>query len=496
MSEIPVRLYQKSGGGAYEAVEEVDVRKWYKKEGEIIQEGEPLVEIESSKATEVYPAPASGRLIKIRYAEEMTWMSDGTSETVNEVRYYNPPFAYIDVTPQVSAQEEILAPVTSPVELPIVKIVKEMPPKITPLAAKIMEDRIVDLDEVLALYPGLKRIGKSHVEHVLEKRKRIQCTPAVCAPPSHDIKELEDKAAPFIGEKTIVPLARALARDLGVDLETVSGSGPNGEIIVTDIEALQKQAIMPSVSAPAIAAEEDKEEIFLTVPRAWKVIAENLTRGAAIPTADAETALFHFGSVLDLYWKYRESFSFILWFPLFAAFGRVLAREEFILFNSWWDDAGKRIGARTSVHLGLSYDEGEPPRINWEKRTIEGNRLKVLTLHDAGKKSLTDVMRDTKQIIEKAREHRLAIADCTGFTAIFNNIGVLGHVRGRSILAGKISSMINLGAINFESRTGIVQIVFDHRLIDGAMTKHFARALEQEMNEHVVPELKKVLSTL
>ena len=153
------------------------------------------------------------------------------------------------------------------------------------------------------------------------------------------------------------------------------------------------------------------------------------------------------------------------------------------------------MAARKRVHMGISYDRGERPKIDWVNKKISGERLRILVIRDAHAKTIEELMQEVDRLFANAAKKRFNFADVVGFTAIFNNIGAIGHHSGNSYLTRGVSTEINLGFVDLESGAGVLQIVFDHRLIDGAGTTPFLRAIHEELVERVLPELEVFLST-
>jgi pyruvate/2-oxoglutarate dehydrogenase complex dihydrolipoamide acyltransferase (E2) component len=144
--------------------------------------------------------------------------------------------------------------------------------------------------------------------------------------------------------------------------------------------------------------------------------------------------------------------------------------------------------------MGIAYDRGEPPVIDWDNKIIKGERLRILTVRNIHLLPLKDIISEVERLFEVALQKHFSMQDTSGYTAIFNNIGVLGHHSGRALLTPGISSELNMGSVDPESGEAVVQLVLDHRLIDGAMTTPFFRALHKELTQRVLPELEALLS--
>lgn len=454
---IPVRLFKKTDASAeYEVPVEADVMHWFKKEGDSVSQGDELCELEAEKGSFSMDAPVSGKVADIRYplkpGEVKIWKR-GKPEQVGDTLFYDPPLCFIEVEESEVVPKEEKREVAAK-------------PKISADAMSLMRELSCSMDEVLKFAAGKSRIER---QDVLDYFTRLEDTKGGC-----EAVVKEDTGSP-----RVVPAARKRVQELGLDLSKIRGSGPDGEILLSDVEA-QRHI---NISTYRVAA-----------PRLWRTIAKNLDEGVRIPTADADMR-FDLSLLVGFYRTYSDRFPYALWFPLVASLTRTLARPEFWLFNGYWDSESeeKPVVIRRAVHIGLSYDKGEMPRVNLAEGRIEGERLKILVLRDAQKKTLHELMDETRKLLDAAETKKVPLEFLSGYTFIFNNIGVLGHERGRSLLSGHIAAMVNLGRIDFASGQGTLQIVFDHRLIDGALTPHFLKAVYQEMTERVIPELKALL---
>lgn len=446
----------------YDVPQEADVLRWFKKDGDSVNEGDELCELEAEKGAWAVKAPASGKLVEIRYpvspGKLTIWKRQDRVELEGGELCYGPPLCFIE------AEETESQPVAP--ALPDLREDKSKKPKISAEALRLIQALGLSVDEVINFHKGASQIGRKEVLDyftVYEGTKGFR------------------EGAAVSGVKA-VPAARERAKELGVDLAGIRGSGPEGEILVSDVEA------------HSLSRNSDIATCRVSVPRLWRTIAEEMKKSAAIPTADAEMD-FDFTGLVLFFGRHRREFPQSLWFPVMAALARILSRDEFVLFNSFWDeeDPERPLVVRENVHLGLSYDKGEPPTVDLAEKRASGERLKILVLREAGKKSLVELLDETKKLLELASAKKVPLHLLSGYTFIFNNIGVLGHERGRSLLAGSASCLVNLGRIDLGSGRGILQIVFDHRVIDGAQTPPFLRALHKEVVERVLPELETLL---
>lgn len=485
--KIAVRIYNTSGGGQYDVPAEADVVAWMKSEGERVVKDDVLCELEMEKGVVEIVAPASGILVDIACPVGKTWMRGEVAESIGNTPYYDPPFCWIE-TEEVAAvppQESVPASVA---DEPVVVVKK--PKAFIPLAVRhLMEEHAISFGDMLLRFPHAASFGEDEVNVILTER----CVAR------HDVgHELMNAQWP-----SAVPAARLRAAELGINLALVRGSGPDGLILAADVHAHECDAPLMPPPIPSTAPQFNDEAVVpLKMSRLLRTIAVNMQASMDIPTVDTIAApeTFDFAPLVSFYRRFRGQFSYAMWFPVMAATARVLGREEFIMFNSFFPEQNTSDGSplyvhtRKHVHMGISYDRGEAPVIDWPNKTIGGESLRILVIRDAHTKNVVELIREVQRLLKAAARRRFEIVDVSGYTFIFNNIGVIGHHSGRSLLGKDIACQLNLGHVDIHAGKGVLQAVFDHRLISGARSTPFVRAIHKEMTERVIPELEEYLA--
>lgn len=491
--KISVRLYKKGGEGTYDVPLEADIVQWLKKQGDHVEEGEELCVLEADKGAFSLVSPIAGVVASINYQEGMIWRR-GLDERVGDTLYYDPPLCVIeDENTMFARVPDATSLKISTMSPDAAEKISDSPqnkkPKIRILAraATLMQKHNIVLEDIVSLFPEVREIDEKIIEQCIALRRKN----SVSADVVH-----------------AVPLARHRAREHHIDLAGEGGSGEGGLVLLQDVEKRLRQRVEQAieerrqqVSDPDIF----QDEVHLAPSVLWRTVAHNITEGAKIPTVSADAGFtFDMGPLIEFYLKYREAVPYASWFPIMAALVRVLAREEFILLNSYWKEepSGSSVEmilpsvivARRHVHMGIAYDRGKFPKIDWHTKTISGERLKILVLRNADEKSLGDLAASTQQLLRTADEKKLSREDLLGYTFIFNNIGALGLKEGSSLMAGKISCMTNLGKLDFTKKEGSLQIFFDHRMIDGALAARFIQAVHKELVGSVLPEMEILVS--
>jgi pyruvate dehydrogenase E2 component (dihydrolipoamide acetyltransferase) len=293
------------------------------------------------------------------------------------------------------------------------------------------------------------------------------------------------------------PLARRLARDRGVDLSTVAGTGPGGRIVRADIEqaadtAAPAPAAAPAAPAPAApapaapaatpvapagTAQRDDEEVPLTAVR--RITAERLTQSAATPH-------FYLVTVVDAdaLQRFRAEVNERL-----AAEGTRVSVTDLLLLacartlrahpqaNASW--GGDKILRRAHVNVGVAV-------------ALEDGLI-VPVVHDADRKSVGEIARETRSLAETARAGRLTPDQFSGGTFTISNLGMYGVDHFTAVINPPEAAILAVGAATQEPvvrggevtvRTTIkLTLSIDHRVLDGATAAEFLAALKATLEE-------------
>ncbi len=294
--------------------------------------------------------------------------------------------------------------------------------------------------------------------------------PAAAAPPPDGATAAVSLPAPppsaqaADGPVAATPAVRRLAKDIGLDLATVSGSGPQGRVTREDVERAAGAGVTATASevtlpegergtAWTVSGVEDAEEL----PLSWirRSIAEHLSEVAAIPqvttfrTVDAS-------ALEDV--RRRLGVSPL---PLFVRALTEICREHPMLNSSWARD---RILRHSRVNVGIATD------------TDRG--LVVPVVMDSGAMGVAAIAAEIDRLARAARAGSLKPRDTTGATIAVTNAGSYGSEYGTPLLNPGHAVTIALGVIRpralvvdgrVEARPACtLSLTFDHRVLDGA----------------------------
>lgn len=351
-------------------MKEGTVGKWYKKEGDTIEKGEPIVEVISEKATYDLEAPASGILRKIQ-------VEAGVDATVNAV----------------------LAFITAP-------------------------------DETI---PEVEILAEEKPQAVEELEKRVLASPA----------------------------AKRLAKEHGIDLSTVKGSGPEGRISEEDVNRFKEEAkgVLPRV----------KEIIPLSGFR--KTSAERVSM--SFRTAPHSTLMMEIdvSKAKELHEKLNVSYTAIL------AEATAKALLEHSIINSTMEDDHIKVFENANVGVAVATENG----------------LIVPVIHDADKKSLKEIDAHINELTDKAIQGKLTKEELSGGTFTITNLGMYGVDFFTPIINPPEAAILAMGkitekpvAINgqIEAKpTMMLSLSYDHRIVDGAPAAEFLRKIKEKIEK-------------
>jgi 2-oxoisovalerate dehydrogenase E2 component (dihydrolipoyl transacylase) len=266
------------------------------------------------------------------------------------------------------------------------------------------------------------------------------------------------------------PPVRKLAKDLGVDLTVLTGSGDGGVITRADVQ--QAAAAPASVTelrpAPAATAGEQR----IPVKGVRKHTAAAMVASAFTAPHVTEFLTVDVTRMLKLRSRLaaRPEFAGVKVSPLlFVAKALLLAAGRHPMVNSSWDEAAQEIVVHGQVNLGIA---AATPR-----------GLVVPNVKDAGRLSLVELATALAQLTETARAGRTAPEDMTGGTITITNVGVFGVDTGTPILNPGESAILAFGAVRempwvHKGKVRPRQVTqlalsFDHRIIDGELGSRF-----------------------
>lgn len=340
-------------------------------------------------------------------------------------------------------------------------------------------------DEILAPTAGYlvrKLVEEGQVVHVgtplcligtleeLQSQAAPTVSPAAAAQPTPAGRSAAaaEAARPLHGKAMeVTPIARKLARDLGVDLATVTGSGPGGRVTEGDVRRAHEMLAAPR-----------ETEIRLSGMRgvvAQRMVA-SLSRSAQFTLhmqADV-TGLLRQSEALNA-GQGAVSGEVTLTHVLIKATALTLQKHP--RMNGWVDDEKIRLFADIHIGLAVALEEG----------------LIVPVLRNADRKTLGEIAEETRRLAQHAREKKLSADEISGSTFTITNLGMYGVESFTPIVNLPEIAVLGVGAVKEAlSRTedGLawrkslpLSLTIDHRAVDGAPAALFLRDLKNSLEQ-------------
>ncbi|WP_329622390.1 2-oxo acid dehydrogenase subunit E2 [Streptomyces sp. NBC_01255] len=431
-----------------EGLTEAEIVRWLVAVGDVVAIDQPVVEVETAKAMVEVPCPYGG-VVTARYGEEGTELPVGA------------PLLTVAVG-GTGAPEELA----------------EAAPEAALTAGGSAAESAVSSEHSGNVLVGYGTAGpaarRRRVQHA--SPTAAQAPAAVSAPaPAAVVAAVPASAEPAGPVPVISPLVRKLARDRGLDLREVRGSGPEGLILRADVE-LALAALDRPVAAPTPAASPAVTPVAAVGERIplrglRGVVADKLSRSRTeIPDAtcwvDADaTELMAARRAMNSAGGPKIS--------LLALLARICAHAlaRFPELNSTVDTAAREIVRLPAVHLGFA---AQTPR-----------GLVVPVVRDAGTRTAESLTAEFARLTESARQGTLTPADLTGGTFTLNNYGVFGVDGSTPIINHPEAAMLGVGRIIpkpwvHQGELAVRQVVqlsltFDHRVCDGGTAGGFLR---------------------
>jgi pyruvate dehydrogenase E2 component (dihydrolipoamide acetyltransferase) len=270
------------------------------------------------------------------------------------------------------------------------------------------------------------------------------------------------------GDVRAAPFVRQLAKEKGVDLSAITGSGPGGRITRTDVEAAAR-------NEPAATTTPGERRISVVGLR--KAIARQMVRSVSTIPQFTEFAIFDATTLTEARARSKAAGKSLTPLPYFIH-AVAAAVRAYPLLNSSWDEARDEIVVKETIDVGIA--------VNTEKGLL------VPVIRDADRLDLSTIAEQSGRLIEGARAGTLTAADMTGGTITITNVGASGPVEtGTPIINPPECCVVGFGAIKLRpmvldsqvvARPGAwISISVDHRIVDGAMATEFLTTLVERL---------------
>ncbi len=285
------------------------------------------------------------------------------------------------------------------------------------------------------------------------------------------------------------PLARAMAAQRSIPLESVAGSGPGGRIVKRDIEgyvpaAPAVPAAAPGVGAPAvrrplIPVPSVKPGTSLPLSNMRRTIAKRLAESMYTAPHFYVTVEIDMDAVVALREELQEAEDVKVSYNDLVVKACAKALTRFPVVNSSW--TGEAIQTHAEVHVGIAVSLPDG--------------LITPVVRDADRKSVAEISREIKDLAARARERKLKPEEFSGSTFTVSNLGMFDVTEFTAIINPPESSILAVGAVrklpvvvDDELTIGQrmkVTLSSDHRVVDGALAAQFLAEVRRLL-EHPV----------
>lgn len=476
-----------------EGLAEAEIIAWRVAEGDRVEVNDILVEVETSKSLVELPSPFAGTIARLLVAEG-TMVEVGTA--IIEIDDGTPTSG--QPSPQEPGQEDQQT-----------ATLVGYGPKPSPAPRRRRSRNRPDDRPPMNLAFGAEvpshRTGQVTVHSPVHAEPSGEPLPEPGVPPRESTLVLAGGTGPELAK----PPVRKYAKDLGIDLTQVTGTGPNRTITRADVEAAAAFAALgggrvvndaatfasspfepgqdePSRSGASQTRRSASGERRVPIKGVRKVTAENMIRSQATHVHVTEWVEADVTATVDLVdqLKARREFSGLRISPLLIyAKAICLALGRNPELNASWDDQTQEIVYHDDVNLGIA---AATPR-----------GLMVPNIKAAQTLSLLELCQAINQLVATSRAGKLQPADYSGGTFTITNVGIFGIDGGTPIINGDESAILCMGAINrrpWVVGTGpqerveprwvtTLSLSFDHRLIDGEQGSLFLHDVAEVLHQ-------------
>lgn len=424
-----------------EGLEEGTIHEIYVQVGQTVKAGDLLVSMETDKVTADIPSPRTGKVLRI-------------FGKPGDVIHVGEPLA------EIEAEGE--AATLTPVEMASGHLMDE---------DDLYEPESVHLKEVDKLhekesgYPVAEE-DVAGVVGTLESAGNKGIMPA---------SEEREYVVPTSRKVFATPHVRSIAREMGIDIRTITGTGSGGRITRDDLE---KVAVSSSPAEKTWMAQLwDADDVtYEPLTQLRKTIARNMLNSkhnAAHVTIVEEVEISELMAIRSNYkQKYAERNAKLTYLP-FIVKATVLALKQHRIMNAQMDMENNRMIYKNQYNIGIAMD------------TPEG--LVVPVLRNADRLSLFEIAQQITAFADKARDRKLTLDDMKGGTFTISNFGSIAGIFGTPVINYPQVGILGVGRIteqavvrNHEVVAGNVlglSLSVDHRVVDGGDTARFMKQI-------------------
>lgn len=418
-----------------EGISEGKILKWYIEKGQQIDVGDPVVQMETDKVVADIPSPKSGTVVA-RFGKE------------GDVINVDDPLVEIEIEGVTGEDARDVA--------------REKP---KPRTREAVEEESYGVVGTLEVAGDAAHLPASE----------------------EGVPAGEPGEAEFVRQRRVLatPVARAMARELGVDIHRVEGSGPGGRVTKDDISRYRDSLheARPRERA-AVPAGEAERVVIEPLTQIRKTIARNMIQSkhnAAHMTVIDEVEISALMAARDRYRQEFEGQGVKLTYLPFVLKAVVAGLKRHRSLNSTMDLENDRMIYKRYYNIGIAVD------------TPEG--LVVPVIRDVDRLSMLELARALGDIAERARERKLTMEDMKDGTFTVTNYGAIGGLFGVPVINYPQAAILGIGRIvqkpvvtDGQVTAGNVlplSLSVDHRIVDGGDSTRFLADVMRCLNDPV-----------
>lgn len=400
--------------------------QWLKKSGDTVTKGEPLMEIETDKATVEIEAPASGTLASIT-----AQAGDVIPVGQRIALILAPGESESSATPLSTSQPVSTASASA----------KPQTFSATPVAARLAAEHNLDITKIKTNGGQVRK--EDVLAYIQERGKKKDVLPS---------------------RILASPKAKRLAKENNIDLSTIKGTGPDGAILVANLQSLILQSSSLTNSQ-------------LPTSKMWRVMADRLTQ--------AWTTIPHFYLMREVNasrlvaWreKAQKNTTEKITFTDLLVKLTAVALRKYPRLNASWINENIVLNQDINIGLAVAVDDG----------------LLVPVIHHADEMNLTQLASSRSGIVSRAKSNKLTLDDLSGGTFTLSNLGMYGVDAFNAIVNPPQAAILAVSRIAdrvvpVNGQPAVqpmmtLSLSCDHRVVDGARGAEFLQALADLIEE-------------
>ena len=401
-----------------EGLEEGTILEWYVKKGQQVKTGDNLVQMETDKVVADIPSPRDGTIVAL-FGEE------------GDVAIVGEPLVEIEIEGVHGEEAQ-----------------KEAKKEVEEQFAPEPEEE----EEAAAVVGTMETAGKS----------------AVLAASDEGSEKESGKDEKPTRKALATPVARAMAKDKGIDINEVKGSGPSGRVMKEDIENF----IPTKKGAPKERVREIEDVTYEPLTQIRKAISKNMLNSKHSAAHMSVFEEVEVSELINVRSRYKEAFAekdVRLTYLPFIVKAVVHALKHHRTINSQMDLDNDRMIYNNRYNIGIAVD------------TAQG--LVVPVIKDADQLSITEIAQQITELAEKANTRKLTMDDMKDGTFTITNYGSIGGIFATPVINYPEAGILGVGRIvkkpvvkNDEVVPGsmlALSLSVDHRIVDGGEASRF-----------------------